>query len=219
MKKIIILIIALIFISGCDIKYNLNISKNLEFKEVITINGNIKKEFGNIGDTDVKKYFFEMTPYYKDYKLTTNDANNGNFNVIFESKVAGKEKFLKLESLSRLYYYSKIYLNDNNNYVFNLSTKKRNNENEDYDYELTEFDALTISIYSEKKIINSNADRKVFNNYIWEMKDSKYKDIYFELTDENDFIVRPIYFVIIGIIIIGVPVFLLIRKSKKNNAI
>ncbi len=215
MKKIIIILL-LLLLCGCNINYDLYITKDLNFTEKISFNG---YNYDDLGEDDefIKEYFGSQIEYYENYDLIENVSRKGNFEVVVKSKTDSSEEFLKLESLNAVYNDNEIYLNENGNYVFSLKRVEMMEE-EAWDDPIN-FNIFEIFIYSEKKIINSNADKIRSNKYIWEMQNSIIKDIYFELTDENAFIIPSFIWFILVFLLIGLLILLLRKKAKKSNEI
>ena len=214
MKKFIILIM-LFCLTGCTIDYELKISNSLEFNEKITFIGSVS-DFGT--NTTEEFIFNYVDDFLTDgYKFTTKQIKNNQYKFVVENQVIGKDDFIKSESLNKLYNNSEIYTNSKGNIVFDL--KRYDCFDEDACTPLN-FNSINITITSQKKIINSNAD-KITNGgtkYIWNFSNSNIKNIYFELTEDRNYNYNYIIVACVLIVIIVVTL-LFTKKIKKSNEI
>ena len=163
-NKILILIVLSLLISGCDVKYNINIrGKNIS-EEIILPNVDNYTE-----DTFTNNYYYDIN-------------GNKKYDVkIDEDKIVLYNKKTKLSTLAtnNLYdfCFSKIdSFEEDGYYHFRTSS--------DFNcmvYEFIPVDKITIVLNTFNKVSNHNADEVKFGKYIWNIDKDNYKNkqIYF----------------------------------------
>lgn len=212
--KIFIIIIMLLFMSGCTVKYNITIDKNGYLKEEITateLNTYLgEKPYENVS-TRYKKY--SAVAKFKGYTS--------------ESVKKSKESGMYLSSShNNICDYINYSLTPS--YIFNsmkcIETDKYYEIINDGEYlggcpgcndEANNIDKLYITFNLSKKAIASNADKVIKNKYIWTIDRMTTQDKNFMLKIEKPVIKNNNYDIVIYIIIIIiiVPIAYLIFKT------
>lgn len=217
MKKILILI-ALLFLTGCDIKYNLNFEDD-------KIEENIKVI---IPKSEKEKYndLINSTPYaildgidqieynHKFRKLLKN--NIGYYNYVYSFSDFGRS------------YYGKSCFNalsfTKNDNTYTLSTSKGF---QCMVLNYNKVDNIEITITSDRYVLDSNADIVKGKKYIWNINNDNASDKYIQITFGDvrektiiDFIEENlILIIVIGslILLVGSSFIIIKSLSEKNN--
>ena len=213
--KRIILIITLLFLTGCSATYNLNISEE-GIKEVIegTVTNN---ELDNTGHTDANVFVYNLesrTPLIRDEgSYSKNITNKDNY-----------KKFTYTYSYDGNYDKSSALNICFDNPMFD--------ESEEYYYvELKSpfnclySDKLTINITSDYEVISNNADKVHNNTYTWIINDKDNVNISLTISkklsyQKNEYEVSFTRLRIIGfivLIILSIITYLLYRKKNSNK--
>lgn len=238
MKKF-LLIISLLFLSGCTIDYNVLIKNNGEIEEKSLLNFQ-----NNIVDSSVsiKEMFENRMTYYKsvpdylncffDYSINTNDSLFKTFckfkNVVEFKKSKILSDVFKNISVSKEQNITKMIISGYDYY----SIYTNNSESPEYDpaKDKTAVKKMTIAIELEKEVVNSNADRfdNESNTYYWELDPYTTKkeiSISYNQNTRYDIVIKNIIknnlFTFIGYTIIIVCVSIIAVKfgfKSKNNS-
>ena len=168
MKKVLLLLITLILLTGCTATYNINI-KDKTIEDSIKVYTDSKK----VQNAD-KKTITEFSEklgewergyeYYKREIYTTDKITGYNYTYTFNY-----EEYDAMSQLRKCYKDFKI-TNENNNITLSTS-----NEFLCKTY-YQEIDKIEINISSEYKITESNADRKENNIHTWNINKNNYKN-------------------------------------------
>lgn len=215
MKKV-ILIISLLFISGCTTSYNLEIS-NDSFKENITVYIN-KSEIPTKIYDDIE-LDDQITPFIENdypaissdsksyYKKVVTDAGDY-YKVLMDYKYSEKE-FGQSNSLKNCFenyefgYDKKYYIHVYGNFYCLYS------------------DEIKINIKTNNKVLKNNADTVNGNVYTWNINKQNEKDVDIEFEVEKGFSYLTLLYIIIGVLVILIPVivykFLQSKKRKVNE--
>lgn len=204
MKKVIILIVVLLFLTGCDVEYNLKINK-LEFSEtMIAIEYDSNKwdsnleMFGNYkGNTyrelieeDYQKYtgviINQQNPYtndpipgyigYNKKKIANENALGIQYNYDFPINDYKKSTLAKF-----CYEYVTVHI-DNSKIMLSTSSEFRCMKN------FKTLKAVKINITSPYLVLGSNADSVKGRTYSWLINRDNYKDsnIYIEVNTRKE---------------------------------
>lgn len=181
MKKI-ILIIIVIFVTGCQAEVNINISENevsenikiYDLKENVFETGtNVKEEVNN------NVVYFEHD--YKHYDIEEFEENRyvgKNYKFTSDLNLLGSS----ISRLTTCYENIEVY---KNSYMLNIKTS------DEYrcGYIFGANDVV-LNIISDLKVSKHNADKVEDNKYIWNINSNNYKNkpikIYFELSNEEN---------------------------------
>jgi len=235
MKKIVLFLIIILSLTGCEAVYNIEV-----------VNDTIKDEL-IINNYDVSSWN-SNNPSYK----TLVDNNYREFNLAIDKNTPGyPEMYNKLKGYN---YYNKELINENNNYGLKFNYEYK--ENEKYENNPLLVFYSNLSITNNKKVLrisipdgkecyifdhyplmdkfiinlktdnvvnNANADKYENNTYTWEITKSNYlnKSIYFEvdkLSEKIDYSktnkIRDIM-IDIFLVLIGLSIIYIIIKVKK----
>lgn len=211
MKKNIILLLIVLFITGCSSSIEYNFEKDI-------IKSNIEINFNN-------------QEYLDKIKTITNEYNNTlNENNVYEDILNNVNNTLPTayeDDDKTLFYYNKTSFENKNNeynlkydFNFNYETFKKNyylnncfdfyamNEDESFyhinikgNFTCNNYDNLKIKVKSSKEIYNASSAVKKNGYYIWNIKEQD-NDIYFAIskTNENKPLIQT-YKITFGIII------------------
>ena len=238
-KKVILLILSFVFLTGCEAVYNLDVGDNI-IKDELIINNYDKSTW--------------VTDYF-DYKDAVNKAYE-NLALPIDKDTPGFTEIPK--GLPGYEYYKKELINTDNNYglklyytfddkkylrsslypFFTNSTLTINSYSFVFDsgtdstYDLFKFqknlDKLTINVKTNYKVVNNNADSVNNNIYTWVLTRDNYKskNIHIEIdksvklvnkedSDRSDLITNII---LIGVgIVLFASIIVTIIKVKKSN--
>lgn len=222
MKKILIIIIIVFLLSGCKIKYELNIDENYNHFENIAISGD-SSELGISNISSLSKLYINENSLYSVKKQS---SNVNNYSTLIEGSMGDYEIYKTSEAIS--HFYNLSVLEKENQMIYTYIPKTEYNQNST---NLNSIDTIEIIVTSANPIKESNASKVVDNKYYWTISD-EIKEITFTLDTTNkkeenstlsqffkDNNINPNYieFIILAIII-GI-VFAIIIKSKKRNRI
>lgn len=220
MKKIIILLLTIFLLTGCNITYELEIDKNGNIIDKLTI---IEK-YDNYNNNLIPDY----NEFIKDRNSIINIENEieedkKSYNSVF------KKEYKNINEYKNDYYINK-YIGDINytcnklckiDIIFNDNIKNVFKETNDIKKTFTNNDnEITIKIYTPYKIINTNAEINN-NTLIYTItKDNIPNNIYFEYKDltinDNN---KKIYYVLtIGAISFIVMIFFLSQTKKQKKS-
>lgn len=174
MKKIIILLITTILLTGCNVTYDIKFTEN-NIKDSIKIYTNSKKvqtatENTITNFTDQLGNWERGYEYYKRELYTTDKITGYNYTYTFN--------YDEYDAMSQL---RKCYKDFELNYEENTITLKTSNEFLCNNY-YQEVNSLELNISSEYQIISSNADTKSNNIHTWKINKNNYKNKPIELT-------------------------------------
>lgn len=205
-KKIIIFLILLFTLTGCNINYNINVNEDLTIDENITVEST-KSEFIENEIEDFKKI-------KKEYNYLEENSNNKIISK-FEKKGNKLIEFLNSDYVKR--YLGNVKITDKKNYEVFISF------NDTFKDELfgssrfaNSIDEFNLKLQMSYEIIKGNYSNKIGNTYIWNFNhDSDSSVIYFVF--ENPFYLRKTIVPIILIIVFTAITILVFIKYKKNN--
>ena len=179
MKKIILLLM-IIFVSGCSAEYNLEYSDNT-YKESLFINGNKNEQIDdNLFSSIINDYYnkniiinYDADPgdiknedfplYYNVYNKKIIDDNR--YGLLLNYNYENKDDYIKSTIVNELFYDVIV----DNNYIEMKSIK---DVFSNYDY----LESITIKFNTDKYIKSINADEKIDNNYYWYIDKDNYKN-------------------------------------------
>lgn len=229
MKKIIILIISLFFITGCNAKYEI-VLKNDIIEESLNITA-LDNETYN--DKLVNEY---LNDYYKDSVLfvdRNNQLGDGSENVVNDNDLYNKS-FSETEGFSLNHQY-KDPLNLKNSsliaVLFENVSVTRNQIMASEGKNIFDFypllDKITVSFKTDRVINETNCDYKKNNEYFWEIDRDNYykKNIKINVSNEkaiyideetSDLIIK-IVITALCVILISAILFILIKFLNSNK--
>lgn len=188
MKKILFLITICLFLTGCTVNYNLDITDN-NFKETIT--GNVTKEEikKEENSTDIGHYLYflnsEQNVFYNNndilYNKVTNNTDNG---IDFEYEYTfNEDNFSNSRILNECFDNYNFKTEDNKYHIFLYG-----------DFKCAYTEKTNIKITTDYKVTAHNAKKENKNTYTWTINENETEDLNLFITIDksqkasNDFI-------------------------------
>ena len=217
MKNILLFIVCILILTGCDIEYNLTID-NDSFDEKITL---------SLLKQDIS--FENMTDYLKNKISISNDRYENKF---YESSI-----YVHDNSYDLIYDYSHDFNSFKSGFFVNNCYTDINisgNDNEISIFSGDDFrclspdngliaDSAKINIKTKLEVLDNNADSVNGNTYTWNIDRNNYKtkeiNLKLKKVNENSFDFSFIIYIAIPIIIFGVIFILAKNKIRKINKI
>lgn len=229
MKKIIILIILMISLTGCEAVYNLDISNNTFTEELILTTTDKSTKIQKNINVALKSNIPVNDEYYKPevnfkqnnlkyYEITKIDTNN-EIGVRYQTELT-KDEYSSSTIVKE--HAPSFKINEVGNIIsLNLGNKRSIFEN------YPDLDKLTINITINNKVSKNNADSINGNTYTWNLTKDNYKtkEIYInynkkqqtEETTNKPKINLNIIFIIIGTLLIGIILYILIKAKNTGK--
>ena len=228
MKKILILLILMISLTGCEAVYNLDINNNTFTEELILTTNDKSSKSQKTVNVALKSKIPVDDNYYKPevnfkqnnlkyYQISKIDTDN-ELGARYKANLT-KEEYLTSTLVKE--HFPNFKLNETGN-IISLNLGKKENIFDNY----PDLDKLTINITINNKVTKHNADGVNNNIYTWNLTKDNYnkKEIYLNYnknekhseTEEEKFNYN-IIFIIIGIIIISFTTYIAIKA--KNTGI
>lgn len=220
MKKIIFLIIFILFVCGCEANYNLEISNN-SFKESINIVID-KTEMPSETIYEEIETDDQITPFLENEYSAFFSKHNSNY----EKKVTHFDDYIDVKMN---YDYKEEEFSDANslnscfeNFIFDYK------DNSYYIHAYGNFyclynEQLNINIKTDNKVIKSNSTNIVGNTYIWVIDKSNMNDIDIEFEVSKGFPWKSLIkyssiTILLFAIVIGI-IYYVKKLNKKNNEV
>lgn len=206
-KSLLICVSCLIFISGCSIKYNLNVKDFEENFDVNNILINSDNEF--VSPTDI---VFQGRPYNIEFLSSTE--------LISQQRWQNLDAYLE-NSILINDYIDKDAIEINGKIVsFKFSLKSGTDL---FINSIGKVDNIEFSLEIPYFVINHNANKVSKNKYTWIINDIENQviEIKFDMSKPADFIKKIILYSIIGIVVIVLicVIIYFVNKNKKANEI
>ena len=232
MKKkllVILVLISSVFITGCTVDYNLDFSDS-EMKEVININ--LDSSESTEKNIDIMHYSAENEAAavvyggsIKKYNFSENQTSKG-YTGIFSYNYSPED--FNHAYLLRSCYDSFNFVQTEDGYYLVTSDTFRCGY-----FSYMKVDKYTLTITSNHKVIENNADRVENNKYIWEVtpngkvsinkplkivfSNETIKEQVINGLDENSKLVTYIVIGVIGCVILVVSIIFIIKRKKNGN--
>ena len=222
MKKIIIILIALMMLSGCTIKVDLDVLKDDSVSETVVISQD-KSSYSK--DIDIDSVVNNYLEIYKDsltgYKyedVSTDDLIKFKLNKKYDDIYSYLKESIFVKNNSKDLVYDDV--NNTNKVSVNVNAFDCDEEC----FEPPLIDELVFTI-SSNKIIDNNADQISGNKYTWNLSSlTESNDINFTIkkankynfTKNNSFIKLTLS-ILVSICILGLICFILYKKYRKNR--
>lgn len=227
MKKIIILLILMVSLTGCEAVYNLDINSDTFNEELVltthdkstktkkTVNIALKSNIPVDNDFYKPEVTFKQNnlKYYQILKIDTDNE----LGVRYKASLT-KEEYQSSTIVKE--HYPNFKLNETGNIV--SLTLGKGNIFDNY----PDLEKLTINITTNKRVTKHNADGVNSNTYTWYLTKDNYnkKEIYFNYSktekhdknDENTFNYN-IIFIITGIILITLATYIAIKAKNTGK--
>ena len=236
-RKIILLLISIIFLSACEANYTITINKD-SINEKIEVLDNVSQ---NRTVTDIMENYKRKYPVYDydkieeydnlyvkydgvEYYNQTYSIDDNGYHLFYDYTYP-IEKFKEANSINYTYNYKNITYKDN---ILKIAIGATNN-NMKYDNNFTN---LTVNIITDYIVLNNNADSVIGNRYIWYINknNNDEKLINFEvdlsktqseidkeekIKEKKNNLLIP---VLVGALIIySIIIFIIITKRRKNE--
>lgn len=245
MKKLILLIIIL-FISGCSIQYDMTINENLSVDERVLLTEEKSKFLGVITQSD---FFNENDTtsniYYFLDSFVDTIATNDDYLLYLEKsdmKLTDNESKMNLQYNM---YYNDLYEYQDSEFMYKLleSFEVKENKNKEYELKMSgvfynyidvylkydnisfENDEVYFNINIPFKVLSSNADIQKEGKYTWIINRNN-TDRELNITFDSKVLIKNvkitrILVIIFSVIMLGAAVFIYntVKKSKKINEI
>ena len=228
MKKILILLILMISLTGCEAVYNLDINSNTFTEELILTTNDKSSKSQKTVNVALKSKIPVDDNYYKPevnfkqnnlkyYQISKIDTDN-ELGARYKANLT-KEEYLTSTLVKE--HFPNFKLNETGN-IISLNLGKKENIFDNY----PDLDKLTINITINNKVTKHNADGVNNNIYTWNLTKDNYnkKEIYLNYnknekhseTEEEKFSYN-IIFIIIGIIIISFTTYIAIKTKNTGK--
>lgn len=241
MKKKLLILVYLLFLTGCTVNYNIDVSDNkieessnfyYENKEYYPSDDNdvFLNDFGdydNFSDIYFNHDYLAFSgniedKYYKKEKISDSNGDGINLKYTYNFDNYGDSFLFNIFDDSN-------YVNDDDEIIINV---RGINFDDLYDYYTMLYDdvsSLAVNIKTDLKVLKSNADSRKGNIYTWNInseddndKDKeKNKDIYIRMRKKvvNKNYIYIIIVILIFIILIVFSIFYIIKKKNDSNEI
>lgn len=213
MKKLLILIL-LLFITGCDAEYTLKYEDNV-FSDSIEVFDYYNSEDESSEDKDLsyfvnKKQYYDidgLNPYKVNYEETSENYYDLKYTATFD-----KVSYEFSSVLNNCVQYHDFVEDEEKIYIMAYG-----------EYYCEYFDKLNISLITDKKVTYSNADEEKNGKHIWYFKPYESINIEFEIDKNEDnpknysFILYAVIMIVIVIVLSLIILGFKIYKKLKNN--
>ncbi len=213
MKKLLILIL-LLFITGCDAEYTLKYEDNV-FSDSIEVFDYYNPVDENSEDKDLsyfvnKKQYYDidgLNPYKVNYEETSENYYDLKYTATFD-----KVSYEFSSVLNNCVQYHDFVEDEEKIYIMAYG-----------EYYCEYFDELKISLITDKKVTYSNADEEKNGKHIWYFKPYESINIEFEIDKNEDnpknysFILYAVIMIVIVIVLSLIILGFKIYKKLKNN--
>ena len=230
MKRVLILTIITLLLTGCKVEYNLTLNDKLLLEENITVIPTTDSDYDELKDfklnipisKDIDDYSFYQE---KDKEIKYYKKNKTNNSINFSYKYKDKNYSDYIESTLSNLAYEYISISKINDEELTLSSSKEFKLFKEYDT----LDEVKITIETNYKVLSNNADEVNKHRYTWYLtKENAYgKGIYMKVNPSKEdltFIeklLRGDYFniftITLFIALIGFTIYLFLKK--KSNSI
>lgn len=219
MKKLIIFVL-FIFITGCSVDYNLEVSNN-SFKEKIDVVIDKSENSQSVGDSSVE-LDDQLTPFIEEPINAFFTPNKENY----KKKVKEFDNYYKI-SLSYNFNFSEFKKSNSLNSCFeNVEIKEEDNKYYIHAYGafycLYE-DVFNIKLKTKNNVINHNANSVNDNLYVWNIDNQNVNnvDVKIEINKGLPYkrLIINISILISVVLIIGFIIYYLFLSNKENNKI
>lgn len=188
MKKIILIFLSIILLSGCDINYNINITNNKISTDLdLSVS---ETDYKNYNDNQEEKLSATLYEYFDEREILAFDDMN--YKDFYNKKVSKNGRSLDVN-----YTYKYTYLDFYKSSMLNTCFEDFIVLNEDNYFYVKAFgkfncyyDDTKINIKTDRKVINSNHDSYKDGVYTWNIDrdTSNNVNIIFQVDKENHFV-------------------------------
>lgn len=217
-KKILVLAIFMLFITGCTVTYDLNIEDSKIYEKVnLNVDSTFKSRISEL--SKIKQYNHLSGSNTTYYNFSSTESDSG-VKLSYDYQY-GFENFEESRALSECFSAFNV-LNDYEKETFRITTSNKFNC---LNYNDEFVDNVIINIRTNHEVIDHNADKVKDGVYTWEIKSSKLdkpidftidrntKDTTVEDTIKNFGIILMVIGIVSGI---GLIVFIFLKIKSKN---
>jgi len=215
MKKVLVMALTLLLLTGCSAEYSLHLDKNfLERTYLYEKNDIIENlETYDMYESDehyIEGYVYELTKFEKDFDVEREELSGDENSGYRYSKIY---KYDKMDKESMIY---DCYDNIDVSYKGNIMIKTSDQFKCFDKYSL--LDDVTVKIYYNGPLVNTNADNYSNGVYTWKIDKENYsnKPIYLEVERKKRNHTFEIISGIVFILLCGVVYLLYYKKNNKK---
>lgn len=211
MKKIILVILSLFLLSGCDVKYELDYKDNTFYETLFVNNYYVNNdELFLIDHYKNDNIYSDINDkVITDKRITSKGGNK--YNLEFMASY-DEEPYSNSLAISSCFEYNKYEENNDTIYIALYG-----------EYYCDTFDELKVVFNTDKKINYSNAHDESFSKLIWNFEPEDEIEIELEISkNENKFPGYVVLILLIGTVIIGLLSYLIYKFYviyKKNKEV
>lgn len=236
MKKLILAVLLLFVLTGCDVKYDLVITNDEQIRENITVS--IDNQIINNNSMSIDEYLdyysnlYMENPGYSGIKIDTKKGKNVSY-FIAKNEYASLDDYIASYTFKNMFNTATIERVGNYiSFTTSENTYLANIENDQLISEQSKYDSFKINIKFYNKLANHNADEvdEKNNIYSWNIDENSTKNfIYFKISPDirydvmiKDIIQNNILLISsIGalLLIIVILTLYVVIKIRKNNEI
>jgi hypothetical protein len=230
MKKKILLCIMLLFLTGCDAEYTLEINDD-NYEELTSIvendSSNLNKTFNNITYKKLFDMYLKKPIPISKYEILQDETDEEIPNVIYYDKkdlstnlqtgmeLSGTFSSKNIESSNMIEFaYGNLTVEKDDD-VISISTENKAKIFEQF----STLDNLTVNIKTDYKVTENNADKVQNNVYTWNINRENYsnKPIIIEIKTSDDDISFQMELIIGGIILVLITIMTILFFRFKTN--
>lgn len=216
MKKILIIIISILFLSGCTATYEVNI-KDDKIIEKLTLIENDVTLFDKKNDTGwtLRETFDSLVNHENEFSKDPYDVKSLNTNdtLGIQYTSSSAKSILNSSILNQCYINPKVTTIDG---IVTIDTGTNFKCYEYYD----NLDTIKIVFKTNHEVVSTNSTQKDGNSYIWNFTKDSNKNIkisYYESEIQKSINISFIIITISIIVILGIIIYLISRKIKNTN--
>jgi len=210
--KYIILIIMVLFISGCSGKYNLTFDKNLNLTEELNVyieneNDNYERTYQLLDQAGVSKDKYDVV------------VEGDKINITYKETYPTFEDYYLDSKLYRMLF-EEIEFNKSNTGMdikteSNLKLDDKNNINIINAYDIDDFD---INIKLPFSVKENNADEVKSGIYTWKLKSSDtFKEINIKFDYKNDNVRSIVLIALVSVVSLGILIYIFVYLSRNQR--
>ena len=210
--KYIILIIMVLFISGCSGKYNLTFDKNLNLTEELNVyieneNDNYERTYQLLDQAGVSKDKYDVV------------VEGDKINITYKETYPTFEDYYLDSKLYRMLF-EEIEFNKSNTGMdikteSNLKLDDKNNINIINAYDINDFD---INIKVPFSVKDNNADEVKSGTYTWKLKSSDtFKEINIKFDYKNDNVRSIVLIALVSVVSLGILIYIFVYLSRNQR--
>lgn len=210
--KYIILIIIVLFISGCSGKYNLTFDKNLNLTEELNVyieneNDNYERTYQLLDQAGVSKDKYDVV------------VEGDKINITYKETYPTFEDYYLDSKLYRMLF-EEIEFNKSNTGMdikaeSNLKLDDKNNINIINAYDINDFD---INIKLPFSVKDNNADEVKSGIYTWKLKSSDtFKEINIKFDYKNDNVRSIVLIALVSVVSLGILIYIFVYLSRNQR--